>query len=135
MSDAASLTGVWDGQFSYPRLLAPNTFTAIILEFGGAISGTVHEVAATGATKGQTVTAAIDGARTGQSVTFTKIYDPEGRRHKHPVRYDGVVDAKATRITGTWKILGMWSGSFIMTRSPGGTVEVAVEREALEPVS
>jgi hypothetical protein len=77
----------------------------------------------------------IDGARAGASVTFTKIYDPGGRRHKKPVRYHGVVDAPATRITGTWMIPAVWSGSFIMTRSPGGKAEVAVERRALEPVS
>ena len=134
MSQAASLTGVWDGQFSYPRLLAPNTFTAVILDFGGSLSGTVHEVAATGKTKGQTVIATLSGSRAGQSVTFTKLYDPTGGRHKHPVNYDGTVNSDATQITGTWSIPGNWAGSFIMTRSPGGEETVAVERQALEPV-
>ncbi|HEY7853463.1 MAG TPA: hypothetical protein VIB82_10855 [Caulobacteraceae bacterium] len=133
MSLSASLTGVWDGQFNYPRLLPPNSFTAVILEFGGAISGTVHEVADTGRSKGVTVTAAITGTRSGQNVTFTKVYDPEGKRHRHPVHYEGAVNADATQITGTWTIPGNWTGNFIMTRSPGGEETVAAEREAFEP--
>jgi hypothetical protein len=134
MSQAASLTGVWDGRFSYPRLLAPNTFTAVILEFGGALSGTVHEVAATGKTKGQTVIATLSGSRSGGAVAFIKIYDPSAGRHKHPVNYEGTVNADATEITGTWTIPGNWAGSFIMVRSPGGEESIAVEREAFVPV-
>jgi hypothetical protein len=125
---------VWDGQYSYPRLLRPNGFTAVIFETAGAISGVVHEVAATGKTKGQTVTASIEGARGGASVTFTKVYDREGERHTRPVLYDGQVNAEATRIAGRWTIAGVWSGSFVMTRSPRAEDAAAIERQAVEPL-
>jgi hypothetical protein len=134
MSRSASLTGVWDGQYCYPRLLPPNAFTAVIFETGGAISGAVHEVAATGKTKGQTVTAAIDGTHAGGAVSFTKTYDLEGQRRARPVLYDGQVNAEATHIAGRWTIPGVWSGTFVMTRSPRAEETAAIERQVLEPV-
>ena len=128
MSAAASLTGIWDGEYRYPRLLAPNAFTAILFETAGHLGGQIHEVAATGATRGQTVTAALVGHRAAQAVSFVKTYDPEGRRHKHPVRYEGALDAEACRIEGRWRIAGSWGGDFVMTRARPAAERVAVKR-------
>jgi hypothetical protein len=38
-----SLTGVWNGLYSYPHSLPPVSFTAILIESGASFSGTTHE--------------------------------------------------------------------------------------------
>jgi hypothetical protein len=40
-----SLTGVWEGLYSYPGNLGPpNGFTATLIQFGDSVTGTVHEI-------------------------------------------------------------------------------------------
>ncbi|HEX3919824.1 MAG TPA: hypothetical protein VHW60_20990 [Caulobacteraceae bacterium] len=122
------LTGVWDGMFSYPRAHPPTLFTAVVLDLGGRVSGTTHEVATIGAFAGQALEAAIDGARSGAALRFTKIYDAAAPGHRSPVSYEGVLSADATEIEGEWSIPGSWSGRFIMVRSEGAA-EAAEERQ------
>ena len=120
MEDANSLTGVWDGLFSYPRLYKPTPFTAVLFETGSALSGTIHEVSTNGRRAGQMLEASVDGRRSGSEVHFVKIY-PEGMsNHGRPVDYVGQVNADATEIEGTWTIPGNWSGKFLMIRSGRG---------------
>jgi hypothetical protein len=52
--EAPSLTGVWDGRYSYPRGLSPVPFTAVILQTGPALSGTIHEHPPDGPSAGKT---------------------------------------------------------------------------------
>jgi hypothetical protein len=117
MDDPRSLTGVWDGLFSYPRILPPTTFTAVMFEAGAAISGTTHEISRHPQSAGQTLNASIGGARSDADVRFTKVYDVRDRGMRAPVYYVGVVNADATEIEGTWTIRGDWSGKFLMIRS------------------
>lgn len=115
--DQDSLTGVWDGVFSYPRLYKPTTFTAVLLETGSVLSGTIHELSSNGRMAGRMLHASIDGRRSGARVHFTKIYPKGMSGHGRPIDYAGLVNADATEIEGTWTIRGDWSGKFLMIRS------------------
>lgn len=77
-----ALTGVWDGQFSYPRGFAPVHFTAVILQTGSTFSGTIHKQPTRGPSAGETLNATIDGEQFGSAVSFTKIYDPAPKTHE-----------------------------------------------------
>jgi hypothetical protein len=113
--------------FSYPRAHPPTLFTAVVMDLGGSVSGTTHEVSTVGAFAGQALEAAIDGARSGGVIRFTKVYDAAAPGHRSPVIYEGVLNADATEIEGEWSIPGSWSGRFIMVRSEG-PAEAAEER-------
>lgn len=117
MAEPRSLTGVWDGLFSYPRINKPTNFTAILFEVGSALSGTIHEVSTSRRMAGQMLNATLEGAREGSEVRFVKTYPPGMSNHNRPIDYAGVVSADATEIEGTWTIRGNWSGKFLMIRS------------------
>jgi hypothetical protein len=124
------LTGVWDGQYSYPGSYDSTAFTAVILAFGGALSGTVHEVCAYGPSTGQTLTATLRGAQAGDAIRFTKVYDPGAPGYHAPVVYEGVVSEDGTEIEGEWAIPGVWSGRFLMMRANNPPqMAAAVQRE------
>ena len=117
MSDARDLSGVWHGIFNYPRSLPPTNFVAKLVEHGGALAGETEEVDP----QGQPLTALIHGDRNGSAVRFIKSYDD---RHTHAVHYTGALDPDGNEITGTWRIPGNWSGTFVMVR-PAGAAEAA----------
>jgi len=123
-----SLTGMWNGLYSYPRALPPVSFTAILIESGASISGTTHEPGDSIGVGG-TAYATVFGRRTASTVDFTKVYDSGSA---HSVRYDGRINEDATEIEGRWQIPGVWSGKFLMIRAGGK--EEAVATEKLEPV-
>jgi hypothetical protein len=129
MDDPKSLTGVWDGMFSYPRMLPPTTFTAVLFETGAVLSGTTHEISSHAQSAGRTLHASIEGVRSGADVRFTKVYEADSRA---PVDYVGLVNADATEIEGTWTIRGNWSGKFLMIRS--GRQQQAETRRARRSV-
>jgi hypothetical protein len=132
--EEASLTGVWDGLYNWPDSRPRTPFTAVLIDTGGALSGSVHEVSLSGPLEGRELTAMISGARSGSSVRFTKTYDAKPVRLR-PVIYDGQVNADLTEIEGLWTIPGLWSGMFLMIR-PRRTAETAKAGERLtEPVS
>jgi hypothetical protein len=110
-----SLTGVWDGEYSYARLLSPARFTAVLLELGSSFSGTVHEQPPDGPNAGKVRHAMVDGERTGGVVSFTKVYEPS-TPPRRPVRYEGTLSPDGCEISGVWTITGSWSGKFLMTR-------------------
>lgn len=128
-SEPVGLTGVWDGQYSYPRSLSPVHFTAVILETGVVIAGTIHEQPPDGPSAGQTLNAMIQGEHLGSAVQFTKTYDAAPRGHRRPIFYEGVLSADGNEIEGTWAVPGNWSGKFLMIRSGrhGATAETREE--------
>jgi hypothetical protein len=128
------LTGVWDGRYVYPMLLKPVFFTAVILQSGSSISGTIHEKPPNGPGAGKVRNASLEGELTGNAVHFVKVYEPVGGRKKAPIIYDGVLNAEATEIEGRWRIAGNWSGTFMMVRSRGEEVAEEVKEKAREPV-
>ena len=112
-----SLSGLWHGQFSYPRLLEPEFFTATLLETPDHLGGSIQEVHRAGRAKGETLYATVHGERRGAKVSFRKTY--ESASHTHSVLYEGTVNADATEIEGGWRIPGNWSGRFLMLRDTG----------------
>jgi hypothetical protein len=128
------LTGVWDGEYSYARHLSPTRFTAVVLDLGGAFSGTVYETPPDGPGAGKERSAWIEGSRGGRQVSFVKTYEVAKGAVKNPVRYEGTLDADGVQITGTWRINAGWTGSFVMTRPERSQAAAEEKREALEPV-
>lgn len=67
-----SLTGVWEGIYSYPVDGMPTVpFTATLIEAGNLISGSVHEQCTM---SGATLLFSISGSRHGTAVAFDKTY-------------------------------------------------------------
>jgi len=62
-----SITGLWHGQFSYPRALPPEFFTATLQDEPGWLTGCTTETY-----RGRPLCARLLGRRDGQSVAFTK---------------------------------------------------------------
>jgi hypothetical protein len=126
-----NLTGLWRGQYAYPRGYAPVFFTAELVETAGALTGATSEP---DQIFGGTASASIRGDRRGTLVTFLKIYDRPSfrRRVRNEVAYEGTLSADATEIEGRWTISRMWSGKFLMIRSTG--IEESVTKKAFERV-
>src|SRR5690349_878598 len=124
-----SLTGVWNGLYSYPHSLPPVGFTAVLIQSGTSVSGTTHEPGESVGANGIAY-ATLVGQRNGSNVRFTKAY--EGGYTWHDIEYDGRINEDATEIEGRWRVPGDWSGKFLMIRA-GGKDE-AVKTEKLEPV-
>jgi hypothetical protein len=113
------LSGVWHGQFSYPRPgRAPVAFTATLDERIGLLTGDCEEVGAVEEAKGLTLTATLQGRRTDREITFLKLYDGTFARYDM-VQYAGEVSDDGSEIVGTWSIPGSWSGDFLMIRASG----------------
>src|SRR5215469_3642191 len=101
-SPHSDLTGVWDGQFSYPRRYQPTNFTCVLLDIGGAISGSVTELSNNGPTKGQTLTASLQGTRHESDIRFIKLYPAQTAEHGKPVSYVGTLSLDGFEIEGEW---------------------------------
>jgi hypothetical protein len=126
-----SLTGIWNGLYTYPHGQS-TAFVATLIESAGSVSGTTHEPSMFGDAPGTTLFATLSGSRRNSAVTFTKRYDPSGPSTSSPVCYEGALNADGTEIEGRWIIAGMWSGKFLMIRSAGQ--ERSVSRKAFERV-
>jgi hypothetical protein len=126
-----SLTGLWNGLFSYPRRYDPTSFVAILIESGTRFSGTTHEPCTIRQIPSGVLYATLQGERAGAVVAFMKTYDGTGG-WTHSVAYDGLLSSDGTEIEGRWRVSGAWSGKFLMVRS--GAEEKSVVRKAFEPV-
>jgi hypothetical protein len=122
-----NLTGVWNGLYTYPDGRS-TAFVATLIENGGSLSGTTHETSTLGKNPGATLYASLLGARHDSAVTFTKIYDRPDEIHRSPIVYEGALNSEGSEIEGRWTIAGVWSGKFLMIRSPGH--EAKAERKA-----
>jgi hypothetical protein len=127
---ALDLSGVWLGQYSFPRKLPPVAFQATIEENDSWLVGTTEEIASFGDRRGVIITATIQGRRTGTSVTWLKLYDQPP--HLHSINYAGVVSDSGDEISGRWQVPESWSGTFLMIRQ--GDAAVGRVREATETV-
>lgn len=128
----SSLTGVWHGLYTYPRAHSgPVYFVATIIASGAHLGGMTHEAVTGKRGAPLTIFASLSGRRAGASVAFDKTYDGSGGWN-HTVAYEGALNADASEIEGTWTIPAVWSGRFLMMRSPG--VSEAVVRRKFERV-
>jgi hypothetical protein len=125
VTDETSITGVWDGLYSYPRLRKPVPFLAVVLDLSGILSGTTQEEPKEGLGAGMTLNAEIAGARHDSSVSFTKTYLDAPSTDVRPIVYDGALSADGTEIEGRWTIAGLLSGKFLMIRSGSMAIEQA----------
>jgi len=120
-----SLTGVWQGIYSYAVGGLPTVpFTATLIEAGSSLTGSVHEQCRM---NGQTLLFSVNGSRHGTAISFIKTYLGTSSYYRRIV-YDGAVNDDANEIEGRWIIPGDWSGRFLMTRSgdpPGVVAESA----------
>ena len=124
-----NLTGVWNGLYTYPDGRS-TAFVATLIESGGALSGTTHEPGTLGANPGAPLYASLAGSRSDSSVCFTKTYDGPDDFHRSPIVYEGALNGDGTEIEGRWTITKVWSGKFLMIRSPGQTEKA--ERKEFE---
>ncbi len=126
-----NLTGIWNGLYTYQDGRS-TTFVATLIENGASLSGTTHEPSTLGASPGATLYASLVGSRRTSAVNFTKTYERPDRYHRSPILYEGAINSDGTEIEGRWTIAKMWSGKFLMIRSPGQAVQVS--RGAFERV-
>lgn len=115
------LSGVWDGTYIQPGT-GMVTFTATLVEAGGALSGNVTEPCSNPRCPLRTHRASITGHRAGSVVSFVKRYEPAGFGFDI-VHYDGIMNGEATEIDGRWRLPGT-SGAFLMIRA-GKSAQVA----------
>jgi hypothetical protein len=123
------LTGIWNGLYTYPDGRS-TAFVATLIDSGGAFTGTTHEEAAKPGSSAATLFATLDGSRSDRAVAFTKTYDRPDVFHRSPVSYEGALNGEGDEVEGRWTIRKVWSGKFLMIRSPRQTAEVS--HEALE---
>jgi len=128
---ADNLTGLWNGQFSYPTLLPPEFFTATLLETPDWLSGSIHEVHKAGRSAGKPLYATLIGSRNGRQISFVKTYESESRRHS--IKYAGALSSDGCEIAGEWTIPGHWSGAFLMIRASAGAISKT--RRISEPIA
>jgi hypothetical protein len=121
-----NLTGIWNGLYTYPDGRSIS-FVATLIDTGGSLTGTTHEPSSRSEQFGATLFATLVGSQRDSEVLFTKTYDPSDASHRRPIDYQGVLNSDATEIEGRWTIVQMWSGKFLMIRSPGRAAEVSRE--------
>lgn len=124
---ADDVTGVWHGLYTYPSRGTRVLFDATLIDSAGRISGTTHEIATSGPSRGWTILALLEGTRQGTAVAFRKTYDAGIPNYGAPIDYDGTLSADGSEIEGRWRICATWSGKFLMIRSTGKPQ--AVKRE------
>lgn len=127
--DKLSLTGVWHGLFSYPRLYEPTSFVAVLIDSGSSFSGTTHEPLPSNQGSGGLLYAMLQGKRDGGAISFIKTYDGTSG-WSHTVTYEGTLNREATEIEGRWYLADAWSGKFLMVRA-GAKEEEAARKTAL----
>jgi hypothetical protein len=125
-----SLTGVWNGIYSYPSRYGPVSFVAILIEAGSSVSGTTHEPCVRGNCPSDTLYATLTGSRQGSVVAFAKVCEGGSPHYDRAIEYQGTLSADGTEIEGRWSIPGDWSGQFLMIRSSG--TAVTVKRKVFE---
>jgi hypothetical protein len=128
MSD--DLSGVWDGTYIQPGT-GMVTFTATLVETGGALAGHVTEPCSNPRCPLKTLNASITGHRSGSMVSFVKQYEPPGYGY-NIVQYEGTVNAEATEIDGRWRLPGN-SGAFLMIRASKKAKATSTGKRAREP--
>ncbi|HAJ47457.1 MAG TPA: hypothetical protein DCL54_12845 [Alphaproteobacteria bacterium] len=128
----ASLSGAWQGRYTYFDSADGEAFSAQLVELSDTLTGTTSETVdmRDGLTGPRQAT--LTGSRNGAHVSFVKRYLP-GQGHDLPIKYTGEVNDDATEIEGDWIIPGRTFGRFLMIRDTEMS-EPSVAREASEVV-
>lgn len=123
----STLTGIWQGLYSYPRALDPVSFVATLIETQSWVTGSTHEPHRK---SGATLCATLLGRRSGLSIHFVKKYERSGSGYRNEVHYEGTVSPDHTEIEGRWVIPAHWSGRFLMVRGTREAESVARKKFA-----
>ena len=122
--DRESLTGVWQGLYSYENQpgMPESHFVAVLFDGGTYLSGTIHENMNHRNGTASPANASVEGARDRDQVRFVKSYDGmSGIGHK--VDYAGLISNEGNEIEGQWQIHSrqgyLFSGRFLMIRTRG----------------
>jgi hypothetical protein len=118
---SGTLTGVWNGSYGYDNILGvpDNAFVAILIEFGGSLSGTIHETLGLADGSVHDANATLRGDHQGDEVDFVKTYG-DALSWLASIIYVGTLSADANVIEGHWHIPseeGPIVGRFVMTRN------------------
>jgi hypothetical protein len=124
-----SLTGVWQGLYSYADGLSVS-FVATLIESGSCLTGSTHEPRIAGLGLPGVVFATLAGQREGSSVAFIKTYGSDAGPGYGRVGYEGALNGERTEIEGRWHIPGAASGKFLMIRSPGKAAAIEQKQSA-----
>ena len=120
MTDDTTLSGVWNGLYSYSNAAQPESnFTAVLFDTAGQLSGTIHETMMLTGGRSTEASAFVDGTASATHVVFQKTYDGTNGQ-THTVSYDGTLSADAGEIDGTWQVRTAWgllTGRFLMIRA------------------
>jgi hypothetical protein len=126
-----SLTGIWNGLYSYPKFLEPVYFVATLISHGQGFSGSTHEAQYGAAQAPLVLFASVSGQLLNLQVSFLKTYDGSNG-WSHSVSYEGQLNPERTEIEGSWTLPSNWTGRFLMIRGNG--VEESVVRKAYAKV-
>jgi hypothetical protein len=134
--EEASLTGVWHGLYTYGShpFMPESHFVCVLIDNGGRLSGTIHEVMNQYRAAPTEAFALVDGAHCGGHVTFLKTYDGTGGV-SHRVSYAGTLICDGEEVEGDWRIEGRhgpMTGHFLMIRKRAPNAAATVEAEADE---
>jgi hypothetical protein len=125
-TDEENLTGVWQGQYTYPTGRSVS-FVATLIESGQTLTGSIHEPRTFGLSVGETIYATLLGGRSGSVVSFVKTYQGAGPGYGR-VKYEGRLSGEGTEIEGRWSILSVFSGKFLMIRPARKAATVAQKK-------
>ena len=95
-SGEQNLTGVWHGLYKYENG-GSTSFVATLIESGGSLTGTTHELSTSGASIATVLFASLIGSRHDSAVTFVKTYDRPDALHQRPVVYEGTLNGEEDR--------------------------------------
>ena len=119
MVQRESVEGSWTGRYYYPsnpQIQPPVHFSVVFAQTGNRFEGQISEPNTFGDDQAPFLQAGMSGVVSpGGRVNFTKTYDGTGRVG-HSVEYSGVLSPDGRRISGTWTIPGVGTGSFELSR-------------------
>ena len=112
-----NVTGFWTGEYSYgPSSQAKVSFDAELTQTGTTLFGHSTEQNTFDVRAGQILIADLFGMAAGHDVSFTKSYtNTSSMRDK--IIYKGALSDDGHLITGSWSIIGVFTGRFQMTRA------------------
>ena len=112
-----NVTGFWTGEYNYGAgSPAKVSFDAELTQTGTTLFGHSTEQNTFDIKAGQILIADLFGKVSGHDVSFTKSYtNTSSMRDK--IIYKGALSDDGHLITGSWSIIGVFTGRFRMTRA------------------
>ncbi len=117
---AQDLTGLWNGEYTYPKESGrpPVSFRMAVVQAESQILGFIKEANTFGKEGSPWLHAVLKGRfdKETREVQFTKTYDGTAET-AHDVEYRGLVTPDGAKAQGTWKIRDDWAANFTLERA------------------